>query len=86
MIIYYFIFYCYYKYGFKMLYLLIAFIIWQKIVPLLDNSYHIYYLDVGQGDASFIVSPYQKDTIMIDTGGKIEYSKEDWQKKNANYD
>lgn len=85
-IIYYFIFYCYYKYGYKMLYLLIAFIIWQKIVPLLDNSYHIYYLDVGQGDASFIVSPYQKDTIMIDTGGKIEYSKEDWQKKNANSD
>lgn len=51
-----------------------------------DASYHVYYLDVGQGDATLLISPYRKEVLLIDTGGKINYSKEEWQKRNKEFD
>ena len=48
----------------------------------LFNSY-IYYLDVGQGDSSLI--RINNKNVLIDTGGKTEYVKEEWQKKKHNY-
>ena len=56
-----------------------------KFIPKLDGHYYIYYLDIGQGDSTTLVSPYQKEVIMIDTGGKITYETEDWQKSNKTY-
>ena len=56
-----------------------------KFIPKLDGHYYIYYLDIGQGDSTILVSPYQKEVIMIDTGGKITYETEDWQKSNKTY-
>lgn len=56
-----------------------------KIIPKLDNNYYLYYLDIGQGDSTILVSPHQKEVIMIDTGGKITYETEDWQKSNKTY-
>ncbi len=47
--------------------------------------YSVYYLDVGQGDASLLVSPQNKEVILIDTGGQITYEKESWQKRNKEY-
>ena len=41
------------------------------LIPKLDNNYYVYYLDVGQGDSSVIITPYKKEIIMIDTGGLI---------------
>ncbi len=41
------------------------------IYPKLDNNYYVYYLDVSQGDSSVIISPHQKEILMIDTGGSI---------------
>ena len=41
------------------------------LIPKLDNNYYIYYLDVGQGDSSLLITPYKKEIIMIDTGGLI---------------
>ena len=40
-----------------------------KIITKLDNNFYVYYLDVSQGDSSLLISPYQKDVTMIDTGG-----------------
>lgn len=56
-----------------------------KFIPKLDGHYYIYYLDIGQGDSTILVSPYQKEVIMIDTGGRITYETEDWQKSNKTY-
>ena len=55
------------KYIYWLGFLLLVF----KITPKLNNSFDIYYLDVGQGDAALIVTPYQKETILLDTGGKM---------------
>ena len=40
-----------------------------KIITKLDSNFYVYYLDVSQGDSSLLISPYQKDVTMIDTGG-----------------
>lgn len=56
-----------------------------KVMVLFDKNYYVYFFDIGQGDASVLVSPYQKEVLMIDTGGKITYEKEEWQKSNKTY-
>ncbi len=48
---------------------LILLLCFNIFLPKLDNNYHIYYLDVGQGDSSLLIAPHQKEVIMIDTGG-----------------
>ncbi len=84
-LIYYFIIYLIYKYNFKKTFYLVILIIASKLFPHFDNNNYIYYLDVGQGDSSLIITKHQKDVIMIDTGGKITYPKEDWQKREHEY-
>ncbi len=71
-IIYYLAIYFIYKKNKKSLYFLLLFLlIINKIIYKLDNNFYIYYLDVGQGDSSIIISPFKKEVIMIDTGGNI---------------
>ncbi len=55
----------------KFSYLLVILMLINYLVPKLDNSYLVYYLDVGQGDSSLIISPHKKEVMMIDTGGSI---------------
>ena len=43
------------------------------IIPFFDKSSYIYYLDVGQGDATLLISPNRKKVTMIDTGGLNDY-------------
>lgn len=57
----------------------------NKSLSRLDSNYNVYFLDIGQGDSSLLISPYQKEVIMIDTGGKITYQKEEWEESNKNY-
>lgn len=71
-IIYYLILYLFYKCNNKkylFFYILILFI--NYMLPKIDNNYYVYYLDVGQGDSSVLISPYKNEVIMIDTGGSI---------------
>lgn len=56
-----------------------------KYLGKLDASYKVYFLDVGQGDSSLLISPYQKEVILIDTGGKVTYAEENWQKSSKTY-
>lgn len=49
----------------------------------LNPNYYIYFLDVGQGDSILIKSPYNKEIIMIDTGGRLEYNLKDWQQRKS---
>lgn len=69
----------------KYYYLLIFIMFSFKLSKKLDDNYYIYYFDVGQGDSSVLISPYQSEVIMIDTGGKLEYNKDIWQEKVKKY-
>ena len=64
---------------------LILIVLICKVIPLFDNSYYVYYLDVGQGDSSVLISPHHKDTALIDTGGKVLFNQESWMKSSKTY-
>ncbi len=38
-------------------------------------------IDVGQGDSALFLTPFKKEAVLIDTGGKISYTKEEWEKR-----
>lgn len=57
----------------------------NKFFYLTDNGLYVYYIDVGQGDASLIYSPRNKKSILIDSGGKINFKKEKWMCKKSNF-
>ena len=79
-VVYYFILYIFFRsYKKKYLILLISLLIFIKYSYLFDNSYYVYYLDVGQGDTSLI--KYKNKSYLIDTGGVVEYTKEKWKVK-----
>lgn len=83
---YYSVIYLVYKYNFKYIFLIALLIFISKLKPYLDTNNYVFFLDVGQGDAALIISSNAKDIIMIDTGGKIEYQKKDWQIRNREFD
>ncbi|MFD1418230.1 DNA internalization-related competence protein ComEC/Rec2 [Companilactobacillus keshanensis] len=37
-------------------------------------------IDVGQGDSILVTTPFNRKTILIDTGGKLSFPKKEWQK------
>ena len=80
-----FIFIVLLKHNKKILGCILVLLLIIKTLPKLDSNYYIYYLDIGQGDSTILISPYQKDVVMIDTGGKITYETEEWEKSNKTY-
>ena len=80
-----FIFIVLLKHNKKFLGCILVLLLVIKALPKLDSNYYIYYLDIGQGDSTILISPYQKDVVMIDTGGKITYETEEWEKSNKTY-
>ena len=80
-----FIFIVLLKHNKKFLGCILVLLLVIKTLPKLDSNYYIYYLDIGQGDSTILISPYQKDVVMIDTGGKITYETEEWEKSNKTY-
>ena len=85
LIIYYLLIYLIYTKGFKYTFSIFLLIFSYKLMPYLDSNSYIYFLDVGQGDSSLIITSHQKDVILIDTGGKITYEKEPWQERNKEF-
>ena len=45
----------------------------------LTPSGKVVMLDVGQGDAILIITPFQRRAVLIDTGGVLTFEKEAWQ-------
>lgn len=80
-----FLFYLFLYFAFKRSkkYLIfnILIILIDILIPHFDSNAYLYFFDVGQGDSLLLISPYQKDIIMIDTGGQISINK----KENASY-
>ncbi len=55
----------------KLIFLIGFILIINGEIPKLDSSFYAYYIDVSQGDSAVLISPYQRDVIMIDTGGIV---------------
>lgn len=58
----------------------------QYIVTSFPIKGEITFLDVGQGDSIFIRLPFGKGVYLIDTGGGLEYKREEWQVKDRNFE
>ncbi|WP_334117402.1 DNA internalization-related competence protein ComEC/Rec2 [Ligilactobacillus sp.] len=46
-------------------------------------SSEIVYFDIGQGDCTLIRSRFNREIIMIDTGGKVSFNTQKWQKRKG---
>ena len=53
--------------------LLICLFLVNKAVPHFDKNTLVNFFDVGQGDSSLIVLPHRKRTVLIDTGGIVNF-------------
>ena len=60
---------------YKMIVILILMLLVNYLKPYFDDSAYICFFDVGQGDASLVITPYRKEVILIDTGGKNDFGK-----------
>ncbi|WP_079509816.1 DNA internalization-related competence protein ComEC/Rec2 [Mesobacillus jeotgali] len=58
----------------------------QILWPFFSPNGQIVFLDVGQGDSIFIQLPYNQGNYLIDTGGVMSFTKEDWQQRRSTYD
>ncbi|WP_240793433.1 DNA internalization-related competence protein ComEC/Rec2 [Psychrobacillus vulpis] len=56
------------------------------LVPYVDSSTKITFLNVGQGDCIIIEMPYRKEVIMIDTGGLLRFDQEAWKDTKEVYE
>ena len=57
------------------------------VIPYLNPYGEVTFLDVGQGDCILITLPFQKQVILIDTGGKPTFGEtEPWQQRNSSFD
>ncbi len=70
------------KYWYISVLVLIIFI--HSNILFLNNNHMITIIDVGQGDSILTKLSDNKGSILIDTGGKISYNKENWMISNSN--
>lgn len=80
-----YIFILLFKYNKRcILYLLITILI-IKIIPRFDSNFYAHYLDVGQGDSAILIYPNKSKVVMLDTGGKLNYSEYEWMISSKKY-
>lgn len=75
----------------KRKYLLILFLPWiilctQLYLPNISSKGEVSFIDVGQGDSILIKLPYNRGNYLIDTGGSISFSSEEWQQKKQKFE
>lgn len=56
-----------FKYKIRMTALLLG----LCLFPYLDPFFHVYFLNIGQGDCALIVEPFKKSAVMIDCGQNL---------------
>ena len=69
MVLYYLFIYLF-LYNKRNIYIFIILII-HKFSPYINSNLEVTYLDVGQGDSTFIKFPHNQSNILIDTGGLV---------------
>ncbi|WP_235991850.1 DNA internalization-related competence protein ComEC/Rec2 [Metabacillus schmidteae] len=63
---------------------LVILFIGQVFSPYVNPNGKVMFIDVGQGDSVLIQLPFNKGVFLIDTGGRISFPQEKWEKtKNA---
>ncbi|MDD2203225.1 MAG: DNA internalization-related competence protein ComEC/Rec2 [Bacilli bacterium] len=73
------------KSSYKYFLLLSLLIIIHSNINYFNNNPYVVFLDVGQGDSTFINLPHNQGNILIDTGGKMDYVKESWEERKHKY-
>ena len=66
----------------KIFFIILIVFLYSK--PIINNNTSIYFLDVNQGDSTLIVTNKNK-SILIDSGGKMNYDVEEWKKRNKEF-
>ncbi len=61
------------KYQTQRMILVLGLLCLYPFVWKLDPFFHVYQLDVGQGDAAVVVEPFQKSVVMIDAAGRFNH-------------
>lgn len=64
--------------------MILILLIFLKYKNIFNNETNLYFLDVGQGDSTLIITPNKK-TILVDTGGYLKYEVENWEIKNREF-
>lgn len=49
-------------------------------------SGEVTFVDIGQGDCIIVRAPFNRSTVMIDTGGKLSFASQRWQKRSVTTD
>lgn len=70
----------------KFFILLLAPFLLQMVGNTWSPNGEITFIDVGQGDAILIKLPYNEGVYLIDTGGKIPFTKEGWQERRVDFE
>ncbi|WP_275669614.1 DNA internalization-related competence protein ComEC/Rec2 [Metabacillus litoralis] len=65
--------------------LLLLLFVCQALGQKMNSVGQVLTVDVGQGDSIFIQQPFNGGTFLIDTGGKVSFPKEEWEKSNRSY-
>ena len=68
----------------KVIFILFIFILILYIKPSFDKDTYVYFIDVSQGDSTLIVTKNNK-SILVDTGGKLNYKNDNWKQKNKEF-
>ena len=50
----------------------------MQLLPYLDSTLRVTYLDVGQGDSAVIELPYRRGVYVVDTGGTVQFGEDSW--------
>ena len=71
--------------NYKYIFIAVILILSPLLLVKFNNNYEVYFLDVNQGDAILIRSPYNQENIMIDVGGKLKFKIDDWAKRKNEF-
>jgi competence protein ComEC len=66
--------------------LLLAPVIIQLGIPYVSPYGKVVFIDIGQGDSILITLPFNQGNYLIDTGGRLLFEKEGWQKRKKEFD
>jgi competence protein ComEC len=75
----------------KRKYLIVMSLTWilvgvQLFLPNLSSKGEVTFIDVGQGDSILIKLPYNQGNYLIDTGGTISFTTEEWKQKKQKFE